>query len=961
MRHYDDIIKDYLKWLSDTLGKPEYLPEIYLDGEENEINIKKAKLWKQILDLCYKKTEGIYWFKKFILGNMTYAGYPEPIRFNSLWWKWAKLCNEGDHLVIKCSRQHGKSTFWTVIMPLYRACLFEHYNVLIASASEDQGIQLMSHIVRLIENNEFLFSKKPKTGKWSTTDIEYNGGNIVARGVGSEVRGGTYDYIVCDDILRSDNKLSDNDIENYIDEELEPMILVRRGQMVIVGTPKSESDIFGVISDRIDNGSTWILNTYPAILDWENKELLCPDRFTWEQLMAVRERQGRLKFEKEFMCSSNTLVVTGNGYKPIYNIKKGERVKTLDGLYYEVVNTMNRKYEGDMYFIKTRLSNHILDFTPEHPFYIYDGIKYLWKEAKNLKTGEYMVYPIGYTHDTAGLYISNYLTSGYAFSINNGKKMLIKHNNTILKPYKLELLYRDSERGITVKELSKKYGIKQNTIYNILKNKNKKYKKSIPDNIKIDNDLMRLFGYYLSEGCSSTTLSFSFHKNEINLQQDVIKILKDKFNLRAKRFINKNVCQVYVCNKLLCNFFSNFLGKGAKNKYIPGLLIHGTSPEKLQHLLDAYLAGDGSKIKNGWKFTTISPRLIENIREISLICGKPCSYSHYNTKKKSIIEGRIINQNDIYVGQIFDKLHRKYGFLENGYLHSRISRIEKKHVDTKVYNLEIGTLCPDVILIDNKHETYCTPSGIVHNCRTYSSGSQLFPPEIRKAAMDKGKLWSLYSKINYSEKDKVRYYMGVDCARAGTAGGDYTVVTVIAYDPKTQEKRLVWIWRKKGLKISEQVEKIAEMSRAFENPVVLVEKNNIGQEFIDMLVDNFNVNVEDFTTTKGNKYEDLIRYLVTAFENEKIILPNKDEYSREVIQELNRELDRFVVETTHAGNERYKGSGHTHDDMVISLALANRCSQSYGYKPFLVTGQNRKSSSLERFVATGDVREVMRL
>lgn len=129
----------------------------------------------------------------------------------------------------------------------------------------------MGFVVRIIENNEFLHSKKGKVSKWSTTEINYNGGKILAKGVGSEVRGGTYDYIVCDDILRSDNKLSDEDISTFIGEELEAMIFVRRGQIVIVGTPKSESDIFSEIEEKIDlkgDDSGWKLFSYPAILDW---------------------------------------------------------------------------------------------------------------------------------------------------------------------------------------------------------------------------------------------------------------------------------------------------------------------------------------------------------------------------------------------------------------------------------------------------------------------------------------------------------------------------------------------------------------------------------------------------------------------------------------------------------------------------------------------------------------------
>jgi len=88
---------------------------------------------------------------------------------------------------------------------------------------------------------------------------------------------------------------------------------------------------------------------------------------------------------------------------------------------------------------------------------------------------------------------------------------------------------------------------------------------------------------------------------------------------------------------------------------------------------------------------------------------------------------------------------------------------------------------------------------------------------------------------------------------------------VIAYDSVKQYKRICYVWRKKGLKISEQVKQIAELAKNFNYPTLLVEKNNVGQEFIDEMVDNYNLSVESFTTTKTSK-EDLIRFLITSFE-----------------------------------------------------------------------------------------------
>jgi phage terminase large subunit-like protein len=546
MRIIEEITKDFMGFCFRNTNKPEFDYNKLEELTEKEKNILKGKMMKKLIELCYRD-DGILWFSKFILGDLTYAGYPEPIRFNKLWMEWVQLIRTGDHLAILCPRQSGKSTFYSVILPIFRMFIFENYNVLIESASEEQANSLLGQVVRILENNEMLIQKRNKDAKWSTSDIEYNGGKLLARGVGSEVRGGTYDLIINDDILRSDNKFSDRDIEDFVDEELEPMIMVRKGQMMLVGTRKSFSDIFSSIEKRIQEGSKWKIKVYKAILDYENKTILCPERFTFEQLMQKRSIMGIRKFNKEY-------------------------------------------------------------------------------------------------------------------------------------------------------------------------------------------------------------------QNEVS-----------------------------------------------------------------------------------------------------------------------------------------------------------------------------GT------------------------------GTGLFSDEIIQQAIEFGKSYEVHSSARPEDENHWSYIIGVDTARAGTASSDYSVAIVLAYDPEKQYKRICWIWRKKGLKISEQVKQIAELAKQFNYPTILVEKNNVGQEFIDEMVDHYNLSVESFITTKTSK-EDLIRLLITSFENEKMIIPYSNERSREMMESLLEELRKFVVEVTRAGNEIMKGSGSSHDDQVISLSLAVKCSQMYSGVPMAFSvDKPKRMSELEYFSVTNDANTLIRL
>lgn len=520
MRTYTQIYTEYCNWLVEKTGNTALSYESLLEkhGKENT----NVFLYKDLLNKCYDKDRGMFYFTKFIVGGLLEIGYPKSFRYNSLLRKWHKLVLGSKYLSVECARGHGKSVFFSQILNIYDMFLFKFRRIILISASQEQANELLENMKLIIDNNEWLATKKDMS-KWASTRIGYNSGYIMTAGIGSEILGQHVDRILIDDILRSDNKLSDQQIEDYIDMNLSPMLLNRDGQLILVGTPKSDKDIFAEVKRRIDTitGCPWVHREYPAIVDYDKKILQCPDRFTWEQIMEKRLTMGPLKFGRE---------------------------------------------------------------------------------------------------------------------------------------YQLEFFSRDQ------------------------------------------------------------------------------------------------------------SLFPSAIISAAKRK--------GT---------DCVLLNKADKRAGNWMFV-----------------------------------------------------------------------------------------------------------------------------------------------------------MAVDVARSGSVSADYTVAIVLAYNSVTQEKQIVHMWRAKGLKISEQSRRIAELSRNFNNCQVLVEQNNIGIEMIDELADNYNVGVESFVTGgKGQKKEELIRFLITAFEHEQITMPQGDEWSRDQMDLIEGELSKFCVTTTPAGNEQFRGMG-SHDDIVMSLALANKATQTLGV-PFAMT------------------------
>jgi hypothetical protein len=504
-RTYNDVITDYLTFLYEKTNDGFYKPENFFKNKEE--NAAKAMVFKKLLENCYSNN-GMFYFSKFILGDLMYAGFPKPLIYCQVMRKWEKLIKQHKHIAIESARGGGKSVFFSLILPLYRQYLFYGQKIMLTSASYPQSIANLSLIEDTINGNDLLSAKCQKGDKVSvgTGLLEYNGGSIVSRSVGSEIRGWHGDLIVHDDLLRSDEKISEEVIEQFVLEDSDPMILSRNGQIIVTGTMKHENDLFGKIESlSTDKLSGWHLFKFPAIINWEEKELQCPERFTWNQLMRKKASMTTMKF---------------------------------------------------------------------------------------------------------------------------------------LKEYQLE--------------------------------------------------------YYSS----------------------------------------------------------------------------------------------------------------------------------------------------------------KYG---------------------------------------------------------------LFPSSIIKTALDKG-IDKLFER---RVEDGFSYVVGVDCARSGSTSADYTVVTVLKVNPNNFTRTLVYAWRSKGRKTSEQVKKIADISNIYDNPVVLVEKNNFGQDFIDMLVDDHGLMVESYTTGgKGQTKEELIRYLINTFENEKVVIPTGDYESKDYADILTNELAKFKSVVTKAGNETFKGVG-SHDDCVDSMALAN--------------------------------------
>lgn len=176
-------------------------------------------------------------------------------------------------------------------------------------------------------------------------------------------------------------------------------------------------------------------------------------------------------------------------------------------------------------------------------------------------------------------------------------------------------------------------------------------KVGIQNNLKVNKELMRLLGYYVSEGycdCKRSRMNFSFGAHEEELIEDCVKILKS-LNLNPKlRKPHETATQIEI-NSAIFNFILSFLfkcGKNALEKRVPSI-IWNVDSELKKEFLKGYINGDGH-IEKKWAkiiMSTASKGLQEDLcfllnslgRGYSLSKRKPAKWNKSNKDQYIII------------------------------------------------------------------------------------------------------------------------------------------------------------------------------------------------------------------------------------------------------------------------------------------------------------------------------------
>ncbi len=237
--------------------------------------------------------------------------------------------------------------------------------------------------------------------------------------------------------------------------------------------------------------------------------------------------------------------------------------------------------------------------------------------------------------------------------------------------------------------------------------------KEVKDNDVFTKEIMRLLGYYLSEGYISAqggVVAFAFNKKEKKFIKEIKSLLQDLTGKKPKSRIRDNVEEVYICSRKLARFIIFHCKKIAKHKSLSKeILLLPFS--KQWEMIKTYLSGDGDVYRRRpqnsktYRITTTSESLAIQMQEMLARGGIFASIRRI-LKTDCFIGDRKLKDSVQYI--ISFKLVRCNKFVHYNRKHFLIpiKKIEKENFRGTVYNFQVY----------GEPNSYLVKGFAVHNC-----------------------------------------------------------------------------------------------------------------------------------------------------------------------------------------------------------------------------------------------------
>ncbi|MFQ5956170.1 MAG: phage terminase large subunit [Candidatus Brocadiales bacterium] len=211
--------------------------------------------------------------------------------------------------VIAAPRGHGKSVLMSLVYPLWAICTGRKRFIVIISASSTISEGFLAAITRELRENDLIkidFGNLVGKEKWTSTDVlTSNGVRVVAKGVGSSLRGmrsfeSRPDLIICDD-LEDDEGVQNPEQRRKLESWFNRSVLNLpgpEGDILVIGTVLHYDSLLSKLLKKWQGRKYRALGTDGAAL-W-------PDYYDAERLEKIKhgdddkEGIGSIAFECEY-------------------------------------------------------------------------------------------------------------------------------------------------------------------------------------------------------------------------------------------------------------------------------------------------------------------------------------------------------------------------------------------------------------------------------------------------------------------------------------------------------------------------------------------------------------------------------------------------------------------------------------------------------------------------------------
>jgi len=361
--------------------------------------------------------------------------------------------------------------------------------------------------------------------------------------------------------------------------------------------------------------------------------------------------------------TAGTLVLCESGFKPIEEVEVGEKVVTHKGNLKRVLNVGSKI--SDTIILKGQGSVGI-ECTPNHPFYSREKHK-IWDNAKR----EYLM-----VYDKSSEWRNAESMKGkFWLNVCDVKKTPIPQ-------------FSEHGKGKRGKGYVKDFTFNENFFYFV--------------------------GRWLGDGWANA------HKRKgreeslmkrvcVCCSHDESNDLEDRLlstGLHFGKSDSKSTVRFTCSSTQLYDWLVGNFGVHADGKNMPAWCF-GMSEKFRASMLSGYLDADGTKVRNGYKSTTINRSLSLGIKMLAGSLGMASSVTLNVNHRDATIEGRKVNERPNYVSSHYANSHSAF-FADSGY-YGLVRNVADARKNVTVYNLEVED--------DNSY----TADGIaVHNCQSFS-------------------------------------------------------------------------------------------------------------------------------------------------------------------------------------------------------------------------------------------------